>query len=295
MKALIDIGSSTVKLSIYKNNKLTHKESVTSKLAEGLYPNLVLQDTSIKNTVDVVQTLVNKAKKMGSEKVKLVSTGAARKAKNSNELVEAVLNKTRLVLQIVSADDEARILYNGVINDFDTGNKKLAVINIGGNSTEIIIGTANLIESKLSLPIGVVALNEEFLLTDPATENEYKQMVSYIQHLLYNPGIIPPKVDLLVHTGGELTYMKTCQYKLDAFSESKSNPKKVTLSNYVKRNQQIRKLSKEELHKFMPENPLWMDGAIACNAVAERIANYVEAHVIIPSNKNLNDGLVLEM
>jgi hypothetical protein len=59
--------------------------------------------------------------------------------------------------------------------------------------------------------------------------------------------------------------------------------------------EKMRSMSLEKLQSYMPTNPAWMNGAIASNTILETFAEFFGSELIIPSNKNLNDGVLLEM
>ena len=70
---------------------------------------------------------------------------------------------------------------------------------------------------------------------------------------------------------------------------------KVDIDKFKKFAMDMRKKNLKELFKFFPENPVWMSGAIASNAIAIAIAEKLGVGFFVPSDKNLSDGLILEM
>ena len=139
-----------------------------------------------------------------------------------------------------------------------------------------------------------VCMIENAMKKSPPSEVEYKGMIAYIREQL-DLSELPKDAghSVLIHTGGELDYMERTSYELDDYNGSPTHPKKISLVNFITRSSEIRQMSKEDLHTFMPENPQWMEGAIACNAIAQALAEHLGVNEIIPSNKNLNDGLLL--
>ena len=299
---IIDIGSSTVKLNIVsfrrsgKSYKLLNKDSQTTKLAEGMREKEnTLQDEPMARTVNCVKDFIDG--NLDVNKWQVFSTSAARKATNINVFKSFILAETGKVLRVITQEEEARIFFMGVVDDFKEGYDFVA-INVGGGSTEVTYGNKKDIYSAKSLPIGVVTLNETSLKSDPPTDQEYKELENYINKSL--DGNIPSisnglKKPIFLHTGGELTYIRRVNCPVQKIDLSKSHPVKVDIDKFKKFAMDMRKKNLKELFKFFPENPVWMSGAIASNAIAIAIAEKLGVGFFVPSDKNLSDGLILEM
>ncbi len=293
--AMIDLGSSTVKLSVYDldTQELLHKDAKTVNMAERFYPDMLIVPEAFGRVLSALVDYKKYITAENIENVKLVTTGVARKAKNVELLTEEIKKQTGWDLVVIPADKEAELFYLGIAHDF-VPDVKLAAINVGGGSTEITFGTKDSILRRLSFPIGVSNLNEKFLQISPPAEEAIASMFEHIHNELQfdlDDAIIP---DLLVHTGGELDYMEITEHPMDASSYSPSHPKQISRTKFMEKYHEIKKKTKEELYQYMPHNPKWMDGAVACTAIALAIAEKLGVNLIVPSNKNLNDGLLLE-
>lgn len=293
--ALIDLGSSTVKLGIYdKATKvLLEKKAATVNIAENFYPDAVLTESAIKRVFIALKSLKAHLKSKGISDPTLVATGVARKAKNITDLTLRIKKITGWNLEVISGDREAEIFYRGVAHDFQP-DLKIAAINVGGGSTEITFGTKDSIEKSISLPVGVTNLNEQFISMDSPLTSRIRKMFEYIAEQLASVVNGEFKPDVLIHTGGELTYMTITNHPLEDSSFSPTHPKMITVQNFRKRFRDISTMKKEELYQLMPENPHWMDGAVSCTAIAIAIAEKLGVSTVIPSDKNVTDGLLLE-
>lgn len=293
--ALIDLGSTTVKLGIYDKTTraMLEKRAETVNMAENFYPDMVLTESAIKRVFIALKSLKTHLKSKGIANPILITTGVARKAKNIKDLTLRIKKITGWNLEVISGDREAEIFYRGVAHDFQP-ELKIVAINIGGGSTEITFGTKDNIEKSVSLPIGVTNLNEQFITMDPPLTNHIRKMFEYIAEQLATVMNGKFQPDVLIHTGGELTYMTTTNHSLEDASFSPTHPKMITIHNFRKRFGDISIMKKEELYQFMPGNPHWMDGAVSCTAIAIAIAEKLGVSTIIPSDKNVTDGLLLE-
>lgn len=298
---IIDLGSSTVKLTVCnldttKEVDILHKKAITVNLVEGFFNKYEFQPLALKRTIQAVSDCQSEALSYGVVEIKLVSTGAIQKAVNLDELIQGIKKKTNLKLEILSGKDEARLIFEGVISSFSDSCPNLAVMNVGGSTTKLVIGDKKKTKQIINLPLGISDLNEKFWHSNPIKPKEYQKMKAFTSKLLKEKIIKKPKGKLiLTHTGGELDYMIVTGFPLDEFTFSFAHPKKISLVNFKKQARQMRKMKREELRAFMPANPRWMDGAIASNVIAECMAEFLGAKTIVPSNKNLNDGILLSM
>ena len=301
--ALIDVGSSTVKYSLYRHKDgrpaLVDSISKTTKLSQGLTPHVpLLSEEAMQRTVTEISKLIDLSKNESPYRLMIFATSVARKAKNIDAFSLRLKEQTGKDLKIVSAEDEAELFYHGLVDDFNSVNSEIIAVNICGGSTEITFGVNGRIKWRVSLPVGVVILNESFVTADPVGEDSHLALLGYIGVILKRNKLrrlADPSAAIMIHTGGELTYMKRLQFPLQRFVHSVDHPYFISLNDYVNYCEDLRRLNRQQLRNFMPENPEWMDGAIVCNAMARVIAQHFGISTIIPSDKNLNDGLVLRL
>ena len=297
---LIDIGSSTVKLSVYnihddKSYEVEKKESQTTKLAQGMKEaNNELQIGPMAKTIIAVADFIKLTPQV--EKWLLFSTSAARKAKNIQDFKDMVSNECGHELRIITDKEEAELFFKGVISDFSKDYDCVA-INVGGGSTELTYGNKKGLFFSKSLPIGVVAINEEYLLSNPPMDSEYSKAVNHIKTVIAEAGVPKvknPKETVFLHTGGELTYIKRVKCPAHKFTLSSAHPLKVDMKEFVEFADNLRKLPTVELERFVPENPMWMNGAVASNLIAIEMAKALGVDYFVPSDKNLADGIIIE-
>ncbi|MFQ3167951.1 MAG: exopolyphosphatase/guanosine-5'-triphosphate,3'-diphosphate pyrophosphatase [Limisphaerales bacterium] len=171
-RGVIDIGTNSVKLLIADlrgDDILPHLEtSRQTRLGQGLYATGKLQAEPIRATVDAVNELLALAKRNDCADTRIIATSAVREASNSGELI-AALGQTVTVL---SGDDEARLVFVGVMSCPRLAKSPALVIDTGGGSTEFIVGDADGMRFHTSLPLGSVRLMERHAVSDPPTTGE---------------------------------------------------------------------------------------------------------------------------
>ncbi len=297
--AIIDLGSSTIKLNICEFDSKQEvvtvlKKSVTTNLAEDFFENETIKDEARKRTLKELKELKDEASNHGVTDFKLIGTKVLRDAKNSSEVLSEIQKDTGLKLEILSKEIEAGYVANAVFESFEEKEKDMVVINAGGGSTEIVFRIKGKVEI-FSLPIGISDLNERFVKKHPIENERYNLMKEFIKkNVVENINEIP-KLETMVYTGGELEYMLITGFPLEDFEGSFSHPKQLSKENFDKHAAEMRVLSLEQIQAFMPDNPNWMSGAVASNTLLEVLADVFEIKIIIPSNKNVNDGILLKM
>ncbi len=119
-----------------------------------------------------------------ADEVLAMATSAARDALNKEEFFH-ICKKHNIPIEIISGHDEARITFQGttaLINSNKTDPRKKLIIDIGGGSTELILGQDADILYSQSINIGGVRLTESIITSQPVSDEEHTQLIKYIEH-----------------------------------------------------------------------------------------------------------------
>ncbi|HVS28505.1 MAG TPA: hypothetical protein VHE14_03075 [Solirubrobacteraceae bacterium] len=176
--ACIDIGSNTTRLLVAEPNgtglRTIHEERAFTRIGRGLGCGGEIGQDKIAEVAGVVAEQVRVARELGSTIVHAVATAAIRRAPNGAQLGGAVNQVCGVELEVLSGEAEARLAFVGATHRLtDRADCRIAVVDVGGGSSEIAIGTrAGGVEWSVSLPLGSGALAEEFLTGDPPTALE---------------------------------------------------------------------------------------------------------------------------
>jgi len=157
--AAIDVGSNSVRLMVARseNGQLTvlHTGRITTRLMNGVKDG-VLSGESVEATAQAVAAHTETARSLGADKIHAFGTSALRDAKNSLEFSERTLSLCGLPVKTISGVEEAQLAYAGAAPDGHCG-----VIDIGGGSTELIIGADGQMLRAHSAQLGAVRLMNE--------------------------------------------------------------------------------------------------------------------------------------
>jgi exopolyphosphatase/guanosine-5'-triphosphate,3'-diphosphate pyrophosphatase len=229
-RAVIDVGTNSVKLLVAdvagKVVTPLHEGSHQTRLGHGFYETHVLQAGAIDQTAKAVADFVNEAHPWNPTSFKIIATSAARDAVNKDELLRAIESVAGIPVTIISGEQEADWVYKGVTSDPLLANSNLLVMDVGGGSSEFILGAGAERIFAESFPIGSVRLLEKISIGDPPLLTELAECERSVHAILIDE-VVPklrPNMEAmgndvqLVGTGGTSTILARIQLKLRSFS-----------------------------------------------------------------------------
>ena len=117
----------------------------------------------------------------GSARIEVLVTAPARQSRNGSELVEAISSATRLPVRPLSAEEEGRLAFAGVVSTFPAPPASIAVVDVGGGSTQLVFGTAAGPVWFRTLDIGSLRLAQRHLVHDPPRSEELDELRASIE------------------------------------------------------------------------------------------------------------------
>lgn len=222
--ASIDIGTNTILLLIAevggeKIKPLFEMETVV-RLGEGVQENGILTKEAMSRGIETLSQYLERCQAMKVQKIFAVGTSALREAKNSAEFLRLVKEKLNLSIEVISGEEEARLSFLAVSKDLMEVNEPILVVDVGGGSTEFILGRGNQINQWISLPLGSVRFTEQFLRSDPVQEEGWKTMEKRIRELFVKiPHSHEPSS--MVAVGGTATTLASVEQGLEEFIPQK--------------------------------------------------------------------------
>jgi exopolyphosphatase/guanosine-5'-triphosphate,3'-diphosphate pyrophosphatase len=170
--AAIDIGTNTILLLIaeVQNGAITrilHDQQVIARLGKGVDAERTIHQETFVRAEGFLRQYKETCDSFGVDRICAVGTSALRDAKNREAFINYISERTGIRIELFSGDDEALWTYRGGISEFIGTAETYSVVDIGGGSTEIIIGNANEIIEKTSIDLGSVRLTERILKDSP--------------------------------------------------------------------------------------------------------------------------------
>ena len=207
MIAVIDIGSNSVRMLL--KGKTKEKLSVITKLIENCKDNL-LDGAAIERSVKEVVKFIKMAQDYDAD-IHIFATECLRNAKNSEEFTNKIFDKTGYSIKILSKDEESTLAFLGA----GCGKMgELAVLDIGGGSTELAYGRGKKISITKSLPIGAVRLYDRCKKDRNVLEVEIKNHIKNFKRAAYTT---------LIGVGGTITSLAALDLNLKKYDADKVN------------------------------------------------------------------------
>jgi len=301
--AAIDIGSNSTNLLITDEHgaQLVREVNVTA-LGEGVARTNVLSPAAIERTLAVIGRYATVVAQHNAE-LHITGTAACRMASNTSDFFAQVRAATGVEPRLLSADDEARLAWHGAVESLPATDGDTMVIDIGGASTELTVGTLPAVSAQsaaltsVSLPFGVVTLTEAELHSDPPRAEELSNAVSMVGDAVDNAAIEYPQLagaQRVVGVAGSIVTIAAVELGLQQFDAARLHGMVLTKSAAE---DVFRTLATERLADRVhnPGLPVERAGVIVggcCLLVA--IMRRLHLDHIIVSTHNLLDGVVAE-
>ena len=233
-RAVIDIGTNSVKLLVAEvsGNRVEPlvERSEQTRLGRGFYETRRLQPDALAHTARVVAEFAAQARELGTVALRVIATSAARDAANSAELTAAVQKASGLPVEIISGEQEADWAFRGVTSDPLFTGQPLLIVDVGGGSTEFILGEGDRQRFRHSYALGTVRLLEHLPHSDPPTHAEWARcraaVDGYIEQVVH-PVVaselrsFAARAVQLVGTGGTTSVMARIELNMTDFDRDR--------------------------------------------------------------------------
>jgi exopolyphosphatase/guanosine-5'-triphosphate,3'-diphosphate pyrophosphatase len=232
-RAVIDVGTNSVKLLVAdvrgREVSPVHEESRQTRLGHGFYETHRLQPEPVARTAEAVWEFGEIAKEKAATNVRVIATSAARDAVNPRDLTDSILRASGLKTEIITGNREADWAFQGVATDPELSTHPLLLLDVGGGSTEFILGHGEKKHFAHSFPLGTVRLLAKFPPADPPKKSEFESCRDWVKKFLLHevrPQLAPAlkknsDTMHLVGTGGTTSILARLEKKLDRFDRDK--------------------------------------------------------------------------
>ena len=183
---VLDVGSNTVHLLIVDATPGAPPVPATSlklelRLAEHLDPDASIDKDGCEQLVEFISHAVEHAEDSGAREVLGFATSAIREASNGEELLNRVKDETGVTLTVLSGADEARLTFLAVRRWYGWSSRRLLVLDIGGGSLELAVGSDEDPEMAFSLPLGAGRLTRSWFPSDPPEEAHVRALRRHVR------------------------------------------------------------------------------------------------------------------
>lgn len=234
-RAVIDVGTNSIKLLVadVRGREVlpVHEESKQTRLGKNFYETHRLQPDAVAKTAEAVWEFAEIAREREAESIRVIATSAARDAVNKDDLISTIERAANLKVEIISGEQEADWAFQGVTMNSELARTPLLLLDVGGGSTEFILGHGEEKHFAESFPLGTVRLMEKMPHSDPPTIEDFSKCRDWLKNFLQKE--VRPKLQpalerekksgavQLAGTGGTATLLAKMELKLERYDREK--------------------------------------------------------------------------
>jgi len=298
--AVIDLGSNSIRLLIkdlLESSMVTiHRELMTTRLGRGVARNLELDQQSMGDTLLALSHFIDKANSMESDRVLAFGTSALREAKNSSDFIKRI-NELGLDVDILSGEEEALLSFKGAKAGLGLLKECTLVIDIGGGSTELILGKER-IQKSTSIPVGAVRFTELYFKSEPPASLDIRTAGEVICQFCFDFAGYYKQIKnvdsiIAVGVGGTLTTLAAMAQRLEVYDPEKIHGyvlKKTSIDDIYNKLLTLTINEKRQLSGLMPQRA---DIITAGTFIAKTIMEIFNIYEITISETDLMEGYIL--
>jgi exopolyphosphatase/guanosine-5'-triphosphate,3'-diphosphate pyrophosphatase len=210
--AAIDIGSNTTRVLVAEPDdgqlRKVMEQRAYTRIGKAIDGDGLISREKIDEVCEVVASQVRLARESGAEEIRAVATAAVREAKNCEEVADAISAAAGMPVDVLSEEEEGRLSFIGATKTLGHPvDGTIGVVDVGGGSTEIILGTVRGGAEKVrSWPVGSGALADELIASDPPSAAEVRKVRDRIDDIFEGVEIEHPAQAVAV--GGSATSLR---------------------------------------------------------------------------------------
>ncbi|MGH9383387.1 MAG: HD domain-containing protein [Vicinamibacterales bacterium] len=299
--AAIDIGTNSVHMIVVQvrpdfSFEVVDREKEMVRLGAGGLDGRKMTREAMSAALLALSKFERLAKSHQVDEILAAATSATREAENGGSFLKAIERRTGIRARIITGTEEARLIHMAAVYGVDTP-KPAVVIDIGGGSVEITLGSGHEVKFARSFKLGVIRLTERFVTTDPLSGRDERKLTRFVSEQAdrYIKHIVDEGFDRVIGTSGTILSLGTVATALDRGSE----PDEVR--NLRVSSKSIRRLRKAAVEMDLDErlrlpalDPRRADVMVAGVVLLDALLRKLGADEITLCDLALREGLVLD-
>jgi exopolyphosphatase/guanosine-5'-triphosphate,3'-diphosphate pyrophosphatase len=298
--AAIDCGTNSIRLLIADvqgdNFREVIREMEIVRLGQGVDQTGEFHPDAIARTLAVVDKFAIEIARRGVEKIRFCATSATRDARNRDLFIDGVKSRLGVAPEVISGDEEARLSFAGATKELPDSLAPFLVIDIGGGSTEFVIGNRS-VERAKSVNIGCVRMSERHFLSDPATQDEIESARRDIQGAISEAAKV---VDIksaksLIAVAGTATTVAAAALDLPQYDRYAIHLSRISAEKTHEVSEMFLKMNRTERAALGYMHPGRVDVISAGSFVLSEIVKAVGAKEFIACESDILDGIAFSL
>lgn len=308
--AAIDCGTNSIRLLVADVTlrddgtawlRDVHREMKIVRLGQGVDATGRLNPEAIQRTKDALLDYARTMQRKGVQVARMVATSATRDASNRDDFFDMTEEVLGAPAEVITGDEEARLSYLGAVADLDPDEGPFLVTDLGGGSTEFVLGSGTEVEAARSMDIGCVRLTERFIHSDPPAKAEIAEAEAFARELIKEAFNVVPveKTKTWIGVAGTVTTLSALVQGLEVYNSEEIHLSRITLDNVREITDGILSMTHDERASLGPMHPGRVDvicgGAIVLRAIAEELSNRAGISALVCSEHDILDGIAFSL
>jgi exopolyphosphatase/guanosine-5'-triphosphate,3'-diphosphate pyrophosphatase len=312
--AAIDCGTNSIRLLVADVTRRddgsfvlrdVHREMRIVRLGEGVDATGRLSIAALMRTRDALADYALTVRRKGSEAVRMVATSATRDAGNRDDFFGMTRDVLGTEAEVITGDEEARLSFTGAVGDLEPADGPFVVSDIGGGSTELVVGTWDgaraEIKAARSVDIGCVRITERCLRSDPPTADEVQAARELAERVLAEAFDAVPAADAKTWVGvaGTITTLSAVAQGLPEYDSERTHLSRLTPDELRRTTDRLLAASHAERAANRAIHPGRVDviggGALIALVLAEQLQARAGISELLVSEHDILDGIALSL
>jgi len=302
----IDCGTNSLRLLVADLSpqgelRDVHREMRVVRLGQGVDATGQLAPEAIERTRVALVDYAKILARTGVQRVRMVATSATRDASNREDFFGMVREVLGVDAEVITGDEEARLSFAGAVGELDPADGPFVVVDLGGGSTELVLGDADGVRAAYSTDIGCVRLTERCLPHDPPTSEDIAAAEQVVRQTLARAFDEVPVSTARTWVGvaGTMTTIAALAMELPEYDAATIHLSRVPLTRLHEVTERLTAMSRAQRMELGPMHPGRADviggGAIITRVLADELAARAGITGLVVSEHDILDGIALSL
>jgi len=296
--AVIDVGTNSVKFHLGERSDggswrtIVDRAEVTG-LGEGLEERAVITPEALERTTAAIADMADEARDKDALAIVAVGTAGLRIAQNRGDVIEAIRERTGVVVEMISGEEESRLAYVAVQAGLGLSEGPLVVFDTGGGSSQFTFGEGPRVDERFSVEVGAVRYTEQYGLDGVVSNETLRAALEAISDDL-SPLDGRPIPDALVGMGGAITNITAVSYSLATYEPDVVQGAILDRGEVARQIERYRSMDATSRHSIVGLQPKRADVILTGACIVGTVMDKLSQESLTVSDRGLRHGLAVE-
>lgn len=296
--AVIDVGTNSVKFHIGERDGNGRWHTVLdraeiTRLGEGLHERGEIGREALERTLKAIQAMLEEAERDGVRAIAAVGTAGLRTARNGDDVLASIRERTGVGIEVISGEVEARLAYLAARAGLELGQGSLVVFDTGGGSTQFTFGHGLRVDERFSVEVGAVRFTERFGLGDSVTPAVLGEAMAAIGGDLSRLDGRPTP-DELVGMGGAVTNIAAVHHGLTTYDPDVVQGTVLDRAEIARQIELYRSRDADARRAIAGLQPNRSDVILAGACIVATVMDKLSRQALTVSDRGLRHGLLVD-